>query len=266
MRILRRVPEREALAAGIVLGQRSARLHRVRHQPVVDELELGDMLGCLECGGSGVMVAQVPVVDRVVGGDLVDQRRAFGGGLGGIDHRRQHLVIDDNLLGRVLGLRERVRDDDGNRITHMAGLADRKRRMRRHLHGRAVLRQHGPAADQVAKLAFGKFRAGRHAHHAGHAGRRLGVDAPDLGVRMRGANEIDMGLRRTGHVVGVLALAGDETEIFLAAHRSADSGCTHSASSRSGGPSRRPLYSAACCDAPLPMALAPAAMAFTMLW
>ena len=48
VRILRRVPQRQAAACGIVLGDRRARLHGVRHQAVVDELEFGDVLGVLE--------------------------------------------------------------------------------------------------------------------------------------------------------------------------------------------------------------------------
>ena len=50
MRVLRRVPEREAVGAGIVFADRGARLDRVRHQAVVDDVELGDVLGRLERG------------------------------------------------------------------------------------------------------------------------------------------------------------------------------------------------------------------------
>ena len=44
VRILRGVPERERAGAGIVLADRGARLHGVRHQPVVDDVELGDVM------------------------------------------------------------------------------------------------------------------------------------------------------------------------------------------------------------------------------
>ena len=47
MRILRGVPEREILRAGVVFADRDARLHRVGHQPVVDDVEPGDVLGRL---------------------------------------------------------------------------------------------------------------------------------------------------------------------------------------------------------------------------
>ena len=160
VRVLRCVPQRQAAAAGVVFGDCGARLHRIRHQPVVDELELGDVLGVLERGVGRIGVADVPVVDRVVRRDFVNERRALGGGLDGIDDRGQHLVIDHHLLGGVLGLRQRIGDHHGDRVADVIGLADGDRRVRRHLHRRAVLRQHSPAADQVAELVLGELRAG----------------------------------------------------------------------------------------------------------
>ena len=44
VRVLRGIPEREIVVAGVVFGERRARLDRVRHQAVVDDVELGDML------------------------------------------------------------------------------------------------------------------------------------------------------------------------------------------------------------------------------
>jgi len=46
-------------------------------------------------------------------------------------------------------------------------------------------------------------------------------------VREGGANEHRMQDVLTTNVVGVLAPAGDETEVFLAAHRRADTGRVH---------------------------------------
>ena len=271
VRVLRCVPQRQVSAAGIVFGDCGARLHRIRHQPVVDELELGDVLGVLERGIGRVGVADVPVVDRVVRRRFVNERRALGGGLGGIDDRGQHLVIDHHLLGRVLGLRQRIGDHDGDRVADVIGLAGGDRRVRRHLHRRAVLRQHGPAADQIAELVLGELRAGEHAGDAGHAGRGLGVDVPDLGVRVRRADEIDRGLARPADVVGVVAFAGDEAMVFLAAHWGADTGRTHGSFLRrffagtlvplGGFAIRRP----SARRLPPGMARAPAAIALTIL-
>ena len=77
VRILRGIPQRERAGAGVVLGDGGARLNRVGHQAVVDDVELGDVLGRLEGGIDGVGVAEVPLVDRVVRRDVMDLRRAW---------------------------------------------------------------------------------------------------------------------------------------------------------------------------------------------
>ena len=225
VRILRGVPEREVLRAGVVFADRDARLHRVGHQAVVDDVELGDVLGRLDRRVGRLGVAEMPLVDRVLRRDLVDRRRALR--LGRIGHRRQHLVVDLDLLGGVLGLRQRLGHHHRDRIADIAGLARRDRRMRRHLHRRAVLGMDHPAADQIADLVGRKLGAGQHRDHAGHSSRRGDVDLLDPGVRMRRAHEHRAGLARPADVVGVLALAGDEAEVFLAAHRCADPGRGH---------------------------------------
>src|SRR5439155_571734 len=124
-----------------------------------------------------------------------------------------------------------------------------------------------PAADEIADLVGSKLGAGEHREHARHRLRGLGVDRLDLRVRVRRPQKMDIGLARPVDVVGVLALAGDKAEVFLAAHRRADTGRAH------GGLLRQHLlysvvgrsHSAACEWAPEPMALAPAAIALTML-
>ena len=100
MRVLRRVPQREAVGAGIVFADGGARLDRIRNEAVVDDIELGDVLGRLERGVGRLGVAEMPLVDRVVGRDFVDLRRARALRLGRIGDRRQHLVFDLDLLGR----------------------------------------------------------------------------------------------------------------------------------------------------------------------
>ncbi len=218
MRVLRRVPERQMAACGIVFGQRRARLHGVRHQPVIDEFELCDVLGVLEGRLGRGRVANVPVVDRIVRRAVVNERRTLGRGLGRIDHGGQRLVVNHDFLGGVFGLRQSIGDHDRNRVADMIGLAGGNRGMRRHLHRRAVFRQHRPAANQVAELVLGKLRAGEHAGDARHFRRRRGVDVFDLGMRVRRADEIDRRLPRPVDVVGVVAFASDETLVFLAAH------------------------------------------------
>ena len=254
MRILRGVPEREIAGAGIVFGDGDARLHGVGNQAIVDDVEPRDVLRAFDRRIHRLGVAEMPLIYRVPGRGLVDRRRALR--LGHVDHRRQHLIVDLDLLGRVFALRGRFGDHHRDRIADIAGLARRDRRMRRHLHRRAVLGMDHPAANEIADLVGREIRAGEHGDHARHRGGRLGVDALDLGVRMRRAQEHRARFARPADVVGVLALAGDEAEVFLATHRRADSGRTH------GGHSLNCLIER---HAPF-MARAPAAIALTMLW
>jgi hypothetical protein len=227
MRVLGRVPQGEVLIARIVLADRRPRLHGVGHQAVVDDVELGHMFGRGERGIDRAGLAEMPLKDRVSGHRLMDLRRTRLLGLGGIDHRRQDLVADLDLLRRVARLPPCLGDHDGDRIARIAGLAVGDGGMRRHLHRRAVLGMDHPAADQVADLVAGEVGAGEHGQDAGHlcGGRR--VDRVDLGVRVRRAQKMDVRLPGPADVVGILALAGDEAEIFLAAHRRADAGRAH---------------------------------------
>ena len=144
-----------------------------------------------------------------------------------IGHRRQHAVVDDDRLGRVARLRQRLGDDDRNVVADIADLALGERRMRTGPHRRAVLVVNHPAADQPADLVGGEVVAGEDPQHTRHRSSGLGVDLFQRGVGMRRAQEIGVGLARPVDVVGVAALAGDEAVVFLAADGSADSGGGH---------------------------------------
>ena len=185
-------------------------------------------LAALNAASTAFCVAEVPLIDGVARRDLVDLRRALRLRLGGIGHRGQHLVVDADLLGGVLGLRQRLGDDDGDRIADMVGLAVRERRVRRHLHLRAVLGRDHPAADEIADLVAGKLGAGEHREHARHCRRGRAVDRLDPGV---GVGQSAGNRRRhcpgRFDVVGVVTLAGDEALVLFAAHRRTDPGCAH---------------------------------------
>ncbi len=272
MRVLRRIPQCERAHAGIVFADRGARLDGVGHQAIIDDVELGDVLGRLERGIGCFGVAEAPLIDGVVRRDVVDARRALLLRSGGVGDRRQHRVIDFDLLGGVARPRQRLADHDGDRVADMAGFAIGKNGMRRHFHRRAILGVDHPAADQIADLVAGELRAGEHREHAGHGGGGFGVDRFDRRVRMRRADEIGKSLARPVDVVGVMARAGDEAAIFLATHRCADTGSTHwHCLRRFALPQRNSFYSAALLVAPVLesrpfIARAPAAMALTMLW
>jgi hypothetical protein len=116
-----------------------------------------------------------------------------------------------------------------------------------------------PAADQVADLIGGKLRPGQDRDHAGHAAGLRRVDILDVGVSVRRANKNRARFASPHDVIGILALAGDETDVFLAAHRRADPGRSHW---------RFPVLSLLGLDVRsyFAIARAPAATDFTMLW
>src|SRR5215475_8017716 len=117
-----------------------------------------------------------------------------------------------------------------------------------------------PTADQIAYLIGRKIFPGQHINYTGHFLGFRNVGAPDACMGMRRAHEYRAGLARSDHIIGVSTLAGDKAEIFFSAHRRADTRRAH------GGFSHCLDYSAACRAPPLAIALAPAAMALTMLW
>ena len=109
--------------------------------------------------------------------------------LGRIGDGRKRLILDRDFLRRVFRLRQRLRDDKRHRIADITDLARRDRRMRRHLHRRAVLGMDHPAADEIADLVGGQLLAGQHRDHARHFFGRLDVDLLDPRMRVRRTQE-----------------------------------------------------------------------------
>ena len=177
------------------------------------------------------LVAEMPVVDGVVRA----RRHGFAPGrrlaaLAVIDDRRQHAVVDHDLLRRVPRLRVGVGDDDGDVVADIAHLALRERGMGARLHRRAVLGMDHPAADEAADLVGRDVVAGEDRDHARRLQRRRRVDLVDRRMRVRRAQEIGVGLAGTVDVVDVMALAGDEADVFLALDGGADAGRAHDVS------------------------------------
>ena len=232
MRVLARRVEGERIRAHVVFADRRARLHRVRDQTIVDDVELGDVLGLGEGRIRARLVAELPVVELVVGRLVMDCRRAGLAGGSHVRDRGQNLVVDVDHLGRVARLGERIGDDDGDVIADIAHLALRERGVGAGAHRRAVLVEDRPAADQAADLVGRDVVAGEDRDDARRRRGVLKVDRLDLRVRMRRTQKIGVGLARTIDVVDVAALARDEAEIFLSAHGGADALIGHDASSR----------------------------------
>ena len=232
MRVLIGHMDRVFACAAVVRTDGRARLDRVRREPVVHQVKFGDMCGFRKSGIDAVFFAERPAKAIVVGRCFV-QRRAFAAGrIGHVHHGRQHVVVDFDFLGRVLGLLHRIGHDHRDLIADVAGLADRQHRVRRLLHRLAVAAGDQPAAWEPGHLAV-DVGAGEDAAHPGHGFGRGGVDALDAGVRVRRTQEHRVALRGQQHVVGVAAGAGQKPVVLAPQHGFADVrqvgkvGCAH---------------------------------------
>ncbi len=238
VRVLAGRVEREVARGRVEIADRGARLHRVGDQPVVDQLDLRDLVRLIESGIGGALVAQLPVVAGVAGCDVPElRRRRLDRILDGRD-RAQRLVVDFDQLGRVPRGLAAVGDHHGDLVADIAHASDRERRMRRLLHRAAVLELDRPAAGQAADIVLGHVRASEHGDDAlGLRGLRR-VDRAEICMRMRRAQDVGVQLAGAVDVVGVHAPAGQEAEILLAADGGADAviawchGSPHSAAAR----------------------------------
>jgi hypothetical protein len=224
VRVLRGGVERVLVVAGVVLADRGARLHRVRHQPVVDDVERRDVRGGPDRGVDGVAVVldEAPV-EAAVAVELVVHLRRTGLERGAhVDDRRQRLDLELDRLGRVARLRQRLGDDGGDRVADVAHLALGEHRMLRLEHRLAEAVGDLPAAGHTAD--GGEVLGGEDLQHTGHRGRPGGVESGDPAVRHVRAQEDGMGLARPVQVVGVAAAAGQEAYILAALQRRADPG------------------------------------------
>jgi len=220
VRVLAGDVQRVRVVGAAVRGHGRARLDRVRNQPVVDDVDLGDVRGLGERRVDGGLVAQRPRVALVAGCLFVDLRRAGFERGNTVHHRRQHLVVDIDQLRGVLRLVRRLGDDQRDRVADVAHLALRQHRMRRLVHRLAVGARDEPAARQaVHPLEVGP---GEHGDHPRRGLCLRGVDLADLCVGVRRAQEVRVRVVRRVDVVGVLPRAGQEAQVFPATDGLAD--------------------------------------------
>ncbi len=244
MGVLRRDVQRVGVVPSVEFRQGRARFDRVGNEPIVDELERGDVRRLSKGGIGGCLVAEPPNVAGVVGNVVVDERRTRGACLRRIDDRGKDFVVHFDEFGGVLRLIQRFGDDHCDLVADVPYLALRKRRVSRFLHGLAVDVGDQPAAREPVHLAGDVVAVVDRDHPRGRFG-GCGIDRADACVRVNRAQEICVDLTRDGHVVRVASVAGQETIILFAANGLAEYGCGHDQ---------------------LLMAAAPASTALTMLW
>ena len=198
--------DRELAGGPVEVGDRAAALDRRRVAARVVQLQLGDHVGPLEGPVGARLVADLPVVDDVVGlVDLVvaDHRRVRGQPLPRVHDDRQRLVVDVDQLARVLGDVRVVGDDAGHLLALEAHLVGREHRL-------GVIGERGHPGEVPGRHHL----AGQHQADAGQRPRPAGVDRLDARVRQRAAQDLHVQHAREHHVVGVVALAPDEAVVL----------------------------------------------------
>ena len=219
--------ERELVAAGVVVGDRRARLHVDAGDAMGPGAEFCDMRSIAEGRIGRGMVAELGV-DGDVGSVLVPD--AMSGLLdrgNRVYDRRQRFIVDADGLGSVLGCIKRLGDDHGD------DLADEVHALARHDEVLAVKPCRARSIDQrdvdaVAADSCRQVRQGRQvadvirqqdSKHAAHCFCRAGVDRADAGMRMRRPQEHGVRDRPIQHdIVDVAAAPGGEADIFPPQH------------------------------------------------
>ena len=202
--------------AGLLLdlGNRRTWLHRRGHQPLADQIERdrvrGPGKGFLDLGG----VAIAHGGDDVVGRLGPHHGCAWFHRLDGIDHRRQHLVIDLDRLGRGLRQHPRRRDHRRHRLAGVAHDFMGQQPPRRHRHRLAVRPLEDRKRREGADIVLHEVGTGIDGLHPGHIERGLGIDRLDPGVGMRRAQHIEPQRALLRLVVDELPLPGEQSLVF----------------------------------------------------
>jgi hypothetical protein len=214
--------EREAVGARIDRGDHRARLDRATDQAIVDEIERDLVRSGLERLAHRGLVAARPAEADIAGRGLVQLRRAWHQRGTHVGHGGQRLVVDTDQLGRILGLRQSLGDDDRDRLAVVAHGLARERVARRLHHRRSIAGADDPERPHRRDAVRGHVDTGEDRGDAGRRARRRSVDLADARMGVRRAD--DGAVERAGQIdVGdETALAEQETAILDAADRRAD--------------------------------------------
>ena len=221
VRVLAGGDERVVLGRLVIEADSRARLHGIGDETLIDQIDLGDVLGLGEGRVRRRLVAQFPIIALVVGGLVVHGRAALECGLH-VDDGRQLRIVDGDQFGGVAGLREGLGDDGDDGIADVPRLAFGQDRMLGLDHRLGVLAGDEPAARQAVDLVVGQILVREAGDDTGRLAGRRQVDAVDLGVRDRRAQQIHIGLAGLVDVVGVLADAFEKARVLAPLGRGAD--------------------------------------------
>ena len=221
MRTLRPGIEGRAAALRIVVHNRVAGLHRIRHQAIVDQINADDVGGLGKGGFGRFRVAEIVVpIEHEVARNMVEKlRRARRERVLRVRDHRQCLVVDFDCFGGIARLAQGLGDDKRDRLADITDLLDRQERTRGLVLRRAITILDGRLASEVAEPFGLNVGAGGDEQDARHLPRRRCIDPPK--VRVRGRRAQNKGLRRMrqAHVIRVAAPSGDKPQILVAPNR-----------------------------------------------
>ena len=230
MGALQRGVDRVAAVGRIVVADRTTRLHARGSDAVDHEAMLDDVIGPGEGGvGRGLVAEELHEAD-IVGALLPDPGRALGGGLRGRHDRGKRLVIDHDQFGRVLGLNERLRHDEGDVVTGPAHVIFDKGGIGRAK--AAAVAALEPIGDRQVPPSRGlPVRSGEHREHARRPLRPACIDRANARMGVRRAQHVAERHARQHDIAHIAAPAPEEARILELGHALADREFTHLASS-----------------------------------
>ena len=203
---LSRRPHVEAPGVTLPVGDQAPGLHGHVALPLLMERlghhEVGRLEHLIQLGvRTGAGRAQV-------GAQLGMDQMGTAGGLLVVDDRSQRLVLDVYELEGVLGEVAVLGHDQGHRVAHEADIAGGQDMGRDD--GRLRRIDRGPQRVDMAVQVLG----GQHRVHAGRAGGRRGVQAPDAGPGEVASQERSVEHSRQANVVDVLTGARNQAAVL----------------------------------------------------
>ena len=215
MGVLAGVPEGHLFGARIPACHRGVCLHRVGDEALVDEVRLDDPVGGGE-SGVNIAIGKLPVEGEIARHVIVQQRRARFQRFGLIGDGGQWLVIDVNQVERVFGGIRVFGDDDGHAVAGIAHFINRQDAPLGDGHFLTV--DHAdfqrPGARQGTDASIGQILAGVDGHDAVQLLGLVGIDAANAGMAVRASQHGHVGLAGQGHILSVIALAGNQARVF----------------------------------------------------
>ena len=209
---------------GVELPDGGARLHRIGHQPVIDQFQPGDMGGRFHRGIDRVAVVldPAPVKAQIVGDLVMHAVTGIGDGCGHIDDRGQFFDLGacGHRFGGIARLLIGFGHDSGISIAHMAHLAVGQHGALGFAHGRAVARMDQPACRIATHI--GKIRPGKNRQHTGHGVRGGCVNRHNTPMRHVCAHHHRVNLTLHGQIVGIGPAPGQKADILAALRSCAD--------------------------------------------